>query len=53
MQLTLISFLTNDQKNCGICELNSENAIINIIEKDKKSDKQNCKWSNYFFLKDL
>jgi mannose-1-phosphate guanylyltransferase len=51
MNLTLISFLTDDPKNCGICEVNSESAITNIIEKDKNQTNKVANGAIYFFSK--
>lgn len=51
MFLTLISFLTDDPKNCGICEVNKESIITNIIEKDKNQKKKIANGAIYFFSK--
>jgi len=51
MSLTLISFLTDDPKNCGICEINSENIVTNIIEKKKNQTKKVANGAIYFFSK--
>ena len=51
LKLTLISFLTDDPKNCGICEINSENVVTNIIEKDQNQIGKVANGAIYFFLK--
>ena len=51
MKLTLISFLTDDPKNCGICEINSENVVTNIIEKDQNQIGKVANGAIYFFSK--
>ena len=51
LKLTLISFLTDDPKNCGICEINSENVVTNIIEKDQNQIGKVANGAIYFFSK--
>tara|TARA_S200000501_G_C20861838_1_gene760156 strand:- start:909 stop:1619 length:711 start_codon:yes stop_codon:yes gene_type:complete len=49
--ITLISFLTDDPRNCGICEINSENIITNIFEKDENQTDKIANGAIYFFSK--
>ena len=46
-------FLTDDPKNCGICEINSENVVTNIIEKDQNQIGKVANGAIYFFSKNL
>jgi mannose-1-phosphate guanylyltransferase len=49
--VTLISFITDDPKNCGICEINKKNIISKIYEKDKNQTNKIANGAIYFFSK--
>ena len=49
--MTLISFITDDPKNCGICKIDKENIIVNIIEKDKNQISKIANGAIYLFSK--